>query len=188
MPEEENPTPVAQSDLALRAAVAYRVKKRVGLICDPVIKANAQHMTDEAGSKSRTAELPLPTGDVMQLGSFTRTMAKAKFEVVDEKKVLDYADEQGETQYVIRPSFLKALLSRVTLNPKTGEIIDTATGEIVEGIAYVPGGLTDTVTPSWNNDGVDALDCLLGFVDAALENLPHLTAANFALPELEAGQ
>lgn len=188
MPEQDNPTPVAQSDLALRAAVAYRVKKRVEAICDPVIEANADHLVAEKVTKTRTAELPLPSGSSMQLGSFSRTMAKAKFVVVDEKKVLDYADEQGETQYVIRPSFLKALLGRVKLNPKTGDVIDTLTGEIVEGIEYKPGGLTDTVSPSWNSAGIEALDDMLGFVDAALENLPELTAANFALPELEAGQ
>ena len=35
---------------------------------------------------------------------------------------------------------------------------------------------------------MEVLDALLGFVDAALENLPHLTADDFALPVLEAGE
>ncbi|MGW0763672.1 hypothetical protein ACWD1Y_45695 [Streptomyces sp. NPDC002814] len=187
MPEKDD-APVDQSDLALRAAVAYRVKARVASICDPVIDANAEHIRNSKGSRSQLAEMPLPNGTAQPLGTFTRSMAKAKFVVTDEKKVLDYADEQGETEYVIRASFLTALLKRVTLNQKTGDIIDTVTGEIVEGLAYDPGGLTDTVSPKWNAAGVEALDALLGFVDATLENLPKLTAADFSLPELEAAE
>ncbi|WP_167455552.1 hypothetical protein [Streptomyces tirandamycinicus] len=190
MPEKDDAPTVAvdQSDLALRAAVAYRVKKRVAAICDPVINANADQINATKGMRSVATELPLPDGGVMPLGTFTRSMAKAKFSVTDPKKVLEYADEQGETEYVIRPSFEKALLARVVLDPKTSEVIDSVTGEIVEGISYIPGGLTDTVGPKWSDAGVEALDALLGFVDAALEKLPELTAADFSLPVLEAGQ
>lgn len=188
MPETDNAPPVEQADLALRAAVAYRVKQRVNEICNPVIEANAEHLRQQKSIRSLSAEMPLRTGGTIPLGSFTRTMAQPKFIVTDEQKVLRYADEQGETQYVARPSFVSALLSRVALDQKTGDIIDTLTGAIVEGIGYEPGGLTDVVSPKWSKDGIEALDGLLGFVDAALENLPTLTAEDFSLPELEAGE
>jgi hypothetical protein len=188
MPETDNAPTVDQADLALRAAVAYRVRQRVKEICDPVIEANAKHIRQQKSTRSLSAEMPLRTGGTIPLGSFTRTMSKAKFYVADEKKVLRYADEQGETQYVARPSFVSALLGRVRLDQNTGDIVDTLTGAIVEGIGYDPGGLTDTVSPKWSKDGIEALDALLGFVDATLENLPTLTAADFALPVLEAGE
>ncbi|MET9528139.1 hypothetical protein [Streptomyces coeruleorubidus] len=187
MPETDNAPTVDPSDLALRAAVAYRVMKRVEEICGPVIEANAAHIRQAKGTRSNYAELPLAAGGTMPLGTFTRTMSKAKFVVDDEKKVLDYADEKGETQYVVRPSFLSALLKRVQLDPATGKAVDI-TGEIVEGLTYVPGGLTNTVSPSWDTRGIGALDDLLGFVDAALERLPELTAADFSLPVLEAAE
>lgn len=186
MPETDNAPTVGQSDLALRAAVAYRVKKRVAEICDPVIEENAEHIRTTKGTRSLTAEMPLPEGGTQPLGTFTRTMAKAKFRIEDRKKVLDYADQLDETEYVVRPSFEKALLARLVY--KDGKVVDTATGEIVEGIGYDPGGLTDTVSPKWNDAGMEALDALLGFVDVALENLPKLTADDFALPVLEAGE
>lgn len=186
MPETDNAPAVAQSDLALRAAVAYRVKKRVANICDPVIEANAEHIRNTKGTRSLTAEMPLPEGGSQPLGNFTQSMAKAKFYIEDPKKVLDYADGLDETEYVIRPSFVTALLGRLVW--KGEQVIDTTTGEIVEGIGYNPGGLTNTVSPKWNDAGMEALDALLGFVDVALENLPSLTAEDFALPVLEAGE
>ncbi|MER6232562.1 hypothetical protein ACFUC2_05200 [[Kitasatospora] papulosa] len=186
MPEKDNAPAVDQSDQALRAAVAYRVKKRVAEICDPVIEANAEHIRNTKGTRSLSAEMPLPEGGTQPLGTFTRTMAKAKFRIEDPKKVLDYADAQGETDYVIRPSFEKALLARLIWNK--GSAVDTTTGEVVEGIGYDPGGLTDTVSPKWNDAGMEALDAVLGFVDVMLENLPDLTADDFALPVLEAGE
>ncbi|MFJ5142940.1 hypothetical protein [Streptomyces sp. NPDC088707] len=188
MPEEDNATTVATSDLALRAAVAYRVLKRVAEICDPVIEANAERIRQDKGSRSRTAELPAIEGTApLPLGTFTRKMAKPKWAVTDESALLDYADEKGETDYTVRPSFRTALLKRVTLDPTSGKAIDI-TGEIVEGLTYIPGGLTDTVSPSWDDVGIAALDDLLGFVDVALERLPELTAADFSLPVLEAAE
>ncbi|MFF0754428.1 hypothetical protein [Streptomyces sp. NPDC004267] len=188
MPETDNAPEVEPSDLALRAAVAYRVLERVKKICTPVIAANAEFIRMDKGSRSRMAELPVTDGQALPLGSFTRTMAKPTWSITDPKAVLNYADEMGETEYTIRPSFQKALLDRLVLDPKSGKAIDTATGEIVEGLTYVPGGLTDTVSPSWNKTGIAALDDLLGFVDVALERLPELTAADFSLPVLEAGE
>ncbi|MFD9248360.1 hypothetical protein [Streptomyces bottropensis] len=187
MPETDNAPTVDPTDLALRAAVAYAVKKRVAEICDPVIEENAADIRKAKADRSRVAELPLATGGTMPLGTFTRTMAKPKFVVADEKAILDYADEKGETQYVVRPSFLSALLKRVRLDPKSGKAVDI-TGEIVEGLEYAPGGLTNTVSPSWDSAGIEALEGLLGFVDAALERLPELTADDFSLPELEAAE
>ncbi|MGA5411542.1 hypothetical protein ACPCSC_30345 [Streptomyces lavendulocolor] len=186
MPEKDNAPTVDPTDLALRAAVAYRVKRRVEDICNPVIKANAASINGTKGMRSLAAELPLPDGTMVPLGTFTRSMAKAKFVIEDRKAVLDYADKLGETEYVIRPAFETALLARLVF--KNGEVIDTVTGEIVQGINYEPGHLTETVSPKWDNAGIETLDDLLGFVDAALERLPELTAADFSLPVLEAAE
>ncbi|MBV1940786.1 hypothetical protein KUF83_30085 [Streptomyces sp. BV286] len=188
MPEKDNAPDdaVNASDLALRAAVAYRVQSRVAKICEPVIEANAAHIRSAKGTRSTAAELPLPEGGTMPLGTFTRQIKKPKFVIDDPKALLDYADEQGETEYVIRPAFQTALLARLVF--RNGKVIDSVTGEIVEGISYDPGGLSNTVSPSWSTAGTDALDDRLGFVDASLENLPRLTAATFSLPMLEAGE
>ncbi|WP_433860127.1 hypothetical protein [Streptomyces kronopolitis] len=184
--EQDNPA-VDVGDLALRAAVAYRVKTRVAEICDPLIEANAEHIKTTKGLRSTEAEMPLDSGGTMPVGAFTRSLSKPKFVVEDDKKVLDYADELGETEYVVRPAFLKNLLSRLCYDPKTRAVIDSTTGELVPGIGYDPGGVTTSVSPKWNKAGTEALDTRLGFIDLALENLPELTAGDF-LTVLEAGQ
>ncbi|MFB8025901.1 MULTISPECIES: hypothetical protein [unclassified Streptomyces] len=187
MPEKDSASAVDHGDLALRAAVAYRVMNRVSEICNSVIEANASYIKDTKGVRSITAELPID-GMSMPLGTFTRAVSKPSFEITDPEKVLEYADEHDETEFVIRPAFLTALKQRLRYDPKTGCVFDSITKEVVEGFTYNPGGETRTVRPHWNDAGIEALDGLLGFIDAALEHLPTLTAANFTLPELEAGQ
>ncbi|MEU0857436.1 hypothetical protein ABZ352_18630 [Streptomyces griseofuscus] len=188
MPETDSAPAADHGDLGLRAAVAYRVKARVAAICDPVIEANAARIRDTKGVRSTTAEMPLDSGDSVPIGTFTRNLSKASFFVEDARKVLDYADAQGETEYIVRPAFLKNLLKRLSYDARTRSVIDPITGEIVEGIGYDPGGATKSVSPHWDEAGVELLDNRLGFIDAALENLSKLTAADFSLPELEAGQ
>ncbi|WP_030372362.1 hypothetical protein [Streptomyces rimosus] len=189
MPETDNaPNAVSVGDLALRAAVAYRVKARVADICDAVIRENAAYIESTKGVRSTAAKLPLPSGDSMPLTTFTQGVSKPKFVVEDEKALLDYADEKGETQYVIRPAYLEALMSHLRYIAKTNTVVDATTGEVVPGIGYEPGGEPTSISPKWNTQGKEALDDMLGFLDRALENLPELTAESFALPELEAGE
>ncbi|MEU7228954.1 hypothetical protein [Streptomyces chrestomyceticus] len=189
MPETDNASSAMNvGDLALRAAVAYRVKARVAEICDPVIEENAEYIRSTKGVRSTTAELPLASGSTMPLTTFTEGLSQPKFEVTDEKALLDYADEKGETQYVIRPSYLKALMGHLRFIAKTNTVIDATTGEVVPGVSYDPGGVPTSIKPSWSSQGKEALDDMLGFLDRALENLPELTAETFSLPELEAGE
>jgi hypothetical protein len=185
--EEQDATAVTVGDLALRAAVAYRVKARVAEICDPLIDANAAYVKETKGVRSTEAEMPLDGGGTMPVGAFTRSMTKSKIVVADEKVVLDYADARGETLYVVNPAFLKTLISRLRYVPKSGEIVDSTSGEVVPGFRYEPGGETVSVSPKWSSAGVEALDARLGFLDLALENLPGLTAGDF-LTALEAGE
>ncbi|MFD7764092.1 hypothetical protein [Streptomyces microflavus] len=188
-PDEGAPAPaVAPGDLALRAAVAYRVKARINAICDPVIEANADNIKTTKGLRSVTAEMPLETGGTAMVGTFTRSISKAKFVVEDPGLLLDYADEKGETEYVIRPAFLTSLMGRLRHDAKTGAIIDSTTGELVPGIAYEPGGVTTSVKPSWNSAGTGALDERLGFLVGALEELPELTSADFHRTSGEVGE
>lgn len=121
------------------------------------------------------------------IGTFTRSVSKPSFFVADDQAVFDYADELGETDFVVRPSFVTALLGRVQYDARTNTVIDRITGEVVSGIGYDPGGVTLKVSPSWDTAGVEALDSYLGFIEEMLSNLPELTASDFHR-SLEAGQ
>ncbi|RSS95062.1 hypothetical protein EF903_05320 [Streptomyces sp. WAC05292] len=189
MSDEKGAPAVDHGDLALRAAVAYRVKNRVAAICDPLIKANSEHIKNTRGLRSTTAEMPVggPDGRAVPVGTFSRSLSKPSFYVEDERAVFDYAEERDELDYVIRPAFLKRLLARLHYDPATGTVIDPETGEVVQGIGYDPGGETLKVSPHWDAAGVEALDALLGFIEPMLANLPELTAGDF-LQSLEAGR
>ncbi|MFD4933443.1 hypothetical protein [Streptomyces virginiae] len=186
---EQNSAPVDHGVLALRAAVAYQVKKQVAAVCDPVIAANSEHIKTTHGLSRTTAELPLGDADnrSIPIGSFSRSLSKPSFYVEDDKALFEYADAQGETDFAIRPSFIDALIGRLQYDAATGAIIDRQTGEIVPGIGYDPGGQITKVSPYWDPAGVEALNVRLGFITELLANLPHLTASDFHRT-LEAGQ
>ncbi len=185
----ETATAVDHGEMALRAAVAYRVKARVAEICDPVIKANSEHIKNTKGLPGTSAELPADGfGDrTVPVGTFTRSLSKPSFVIEDDRKVLEYADERGETEYIVRPSYITALLGRLHFDPDTKSVVDSTSGEVVPGIRYDPGGETLNVSPKWNKAGVAALDAKLKFIDAMLSNLPELTASDF-LKSLEAAE
>ncbi|KIF04167.1 hypothetical protein PL81_20375 [Streptomyces sp. RSD-27] len=189
MSDQNGTSAVDYSDQALRAAVAYRVKSRVAAICDPLIKANADYIKGTKGLRSTTAEMP--TGGAedrsVPIVTFTRSVSKPSYFIADERAVFDYADELGETDFVVRPSFVDALLARVQYDVRTKTVIDRITGEVVPGIGYDPGGVTLKVSPSWDTAGVEALDTYLGFIEELFANLPELTASDFNR-SLEAGQ
>ncbi|MEU6632801.1 hypothetical protein ABZ905_31645 [Streptomyces parvus] len=186
-PDDQETPAVDHGDLALRAAVAYRVKQRIGEICDPLIAANADNITDTKGLRSTRAEMPLSAGGTLAVGTFTRSVSKPKFVVADREAFLGYADEKGETEYVVRPAFEKGLLGRLKYDPQSGDVVDPTSGEVIPGVTYEPGGDTLSVRPSWDTDGITALDDRLGFLDMALEKLPTLTSADF-YTALEAGK
>ncbi|MER5482625.1 hypothetical protein ABT024_05325 [Streptomyces sp. NPDC002812] len=185
MSEEKAPA-VNIGTLALRAAVAYRVKEKVAKICDAVIKANADHIKATPGLRSTAAELPVGEGadqHSVHLTTFSRTHAKASFQFGATSDAVEafkaYADERNETEYVVRPAFAAAVLAKVRRDEATGMIFDPDTGEEVPGIVYITGGTVLSVSPTWTNEGKKLVDAELGFVDTMLENLPALTAADF---------
>ncbi|MER7759490.1 hypothetical protein [Streptomyces sp. NPDC097619] len=179
MSDQQGIPAVGHDDLAIRAAVAYRVMKLVKNICQPLIDANADHLKNTPGLRSTTAEMPAgPHGRIL-IGNFTRSVSKPGCFVEDERALLDFAEERNELEYVIRPAFLEGLLARVRYDHATDSVVDPETGEVVPGIGYDPGGATLKVSPHWDPAGLDALDALLGFIGPMLENLPTLTAGDF---------
>jgi hypothetical protein len=167
---------VNTAHLALQAAVAMRVKDRVNALCDAVIAANNEHIKTTKGLRSTTAELPAE-GDsdrAQPLVTFTRRYSKSSYSVADEDGLLEYADEQGETEYVVRPSFKAALLKRAQYDKDTGTVVDPATGAVLGFIAYDPGGELLGVSTRWANEGKDTVDAHLRPLDEALAAIPAL--------------
>lgn len=181
--EQTPPEPTPQ-ELALRAAMAYRVLAWWEAMCTPIIKANAERIRDTPGMLTTMAEV-----DGARVATFTESMRRPFFEITDQDKFFDWADEQGETEWVIRKSFENAILKkRARWNAATGQAIDSTTGEVIPGVVQNPGGTHISVQPTFTDAGIeridDALDAIFGKTAAAL---PMLGPALAAAEDTEAG-
>jgi hypothetical protein len=97
-----------------------------------------------------------------------------------------YAEEKGEIDIVItpKPSFVDAVCKRAEVDPETGDVFDSETGEIVPGLKFVPGGQpTGTVTFTWETRKRQPVGKALllaawqaGELDALLRETPELLA------------
>jgi hypothetical protein len=174
--EQTPPEPTPQ-DLALNAAMAYRVKAWWAAMCDPIIKANAEQIRNTPGMLTTMAEV-----DGVRAATFTEAKSQPFFEIADPDKFFDWADAMGETEWVIRPSFENAILKkRARWNAATGEAVDSATGEVIPGVVQKPGGASLSVKPTFTDAGKeridDVLDVLFGKTVRALPMLGPAPAA-----------
>jgi hypothetical protein len=90
--------------------------------------------------------------DGEEVGHYKVNLTKDRFEIEDQAKFDEYAEDKGEIDIVItaKPAFVDAVLAHAHRNPETGTIFDSRTGEEIPGIKYVPGGKpTGTVTWTW---------------------------------------
>ncbi|MGP4048274.1 hypothetical protein [Streptomyces sp. 2A115] len=90
--------------------------------------------------------------DGEEVGHYKVNLTKDRFEIEDQAKFDEYAEDKGEIDIVItaKPAFVDAVLAYAHRNPETGTIFDSRTGEEIPGIKYVPGGKpTGTVTWTW---------------------------------------
>jgi hypothetical protein len=167
----ETPPEPSPQELAMSAAMAYRVLAFWKGICQPVIDANAEYIRDNAGILSTTADV-----DGVRAATFTESVRKPFFEITDADAFFEWADEKGETEWVVRDSFLKAVLKRARWNKKTGEAVDV-TGEAIPGMTQNPGGAHISVRPTFTDLGEEMLDDFLqGLFRQTAASLPMLGA------------
>lgn len=180
--EQTPPEPTPQ-ELALRAALAYRVMAWWEAMCGPIIKTNAERIRDTPGMLTTLAEV-----DGARVATFTESKRRPFFEITDRDKFFDWADEQGETEWVIRKSFENAILKkRARWNAATGEAVDSITGEVIPGVVQNPGGAHISVLPTFTDAGAELLDNALNAIfGQAAAALPMLGAAP-AAEDAEAG-
>jgi hypothetical protein len=180
MSEEKAPA-LTSGDLALRAAVAHRVLAKVQSICQPVIDANSEHIKNSKGLRSTSAELPGDGGAASEpVATFSIRKRRPFFYIKDQKAWVDYAEQHGEMEFVVRPAFEKNMLSKwARWDKATQSVIDSRTGEVVQGIGRDPGGEVLGVGVSWPNEGDEAIDQRLEFIDSMLTHLPELTTDSF---------
>ncbi|MEU3501198.1 hypothetical protein ABZ726_10630 [Streptomyces hundungensis] len=174
MTTDESTPSCTPEQLAQRAMLAYRVKAYVDALCDPVIKANSDFIRDTPGIGSTNAEF-----DGIRAVTFTGRAQQPFFFVEDEDAWKLWADEKGETDYLVKPSFTEAILKkRATWDARNQVVVDKATGEIVPGISYDPGGKFKGVQPTWTDAGMERIDEILHAVlGRAVAALPELGPA-----------
>lgn len=175
--EQTQPGPDPQ-ELALRAAVASRVLEYWKGICQPAIDANKAYIKTNPGVLTTVAKL-----DGERMASFTESLKQPFFEVEDDDAFLRWADEQGETDWVVREAFKKAILER-RARWVNGVCVDSVTGEVIPGVTRNAGGTHISVKPTFTEAGKERIDSLLtelfGKTAAAVPMLAPATADDVA--------
>ena len=179
-PAAENPNeapPRSLGELALIAAATRVVKERV----TPHFTANdadakaaliAAYLGSD-GTRSVQAKV-----DGVPVATLTVSVPKPKFTVSDPDQFLTYADEQGETEIIVRPKpkFQEAVLKRAVLDEETGQVVDKRTGEVIPGVTRIPGGQPSQASLTWNDDGFERLERAMkdGSLRHILGGMPQL--------------
>lgn len=156
--DEQTPPEPSPQELALAAAVAERVMAYWKGICQPAIDANKGYIRDTKGVLTTVAEI-----DGIRAASFTESVRKPYFEISDEQQFLEWADEKGETVWVVRESFQEAILKK-RARWVNGEAVDSQTGEVIPGVTRNPGGAHTGVKPTFTAAGEEVIDKTLAQV------------------------
>ncbi|MFK0279568.1 hypothetical protein ACIQVL_03705 [Streptomyces sp. NPDC090499] len=123
-----------------------------------------------------------------EVGHYKVNTTNDRFEISDQGAFDKYAEDKDELDIVItaKPAFVDAMLKRAVRDAKTGLIVDSETGEVIPGLAFVSGGQpTGTLTWTWKkhrgrNVGMDFLLAAYrsGQLDDLLQEWPELMAGS----------
>lgn len=148
--QAEEPTELPLTSLGLIGALARALNERTKSVIAPKVDAPKAPLIEGFG-KSKQSDLVVEV-DGQEVGHYKVNTTNDRFIVDDDSAFDAYAEEKDEIDVVIvrKPSFEKAVLARAEIDPKTGAIFDSQTGEVIPGVKFVPGGQpTGTVTWTW---------------------------------------
>lgn len=160
--EIDVPLPDLTAQFAQLQAFEDRVKAYVAE-CRSILSERMLETYDQVKAKTFTVEGP----DGQTLVTFTLKETTDKIEVGNPQAFLDWVTVNHPTEVEINPgvnaAFQTALLKRV--KHVDDEIIDTATGQVVEGLRFVKGGgrPSGSFQTSWKG-GADAKSTALGML------------------------
>ncbi|MFB8120626.1 hypothetical protein ACFQ6U_13560 [Streptomyces sp. NPDC056465] len=102
---------------------------------------------------SRLSHLVLEVAD-QEVGRFEFSASGDRFEIDDMSAFESFAEDQGKLEVVLAPDpeWTQAILKYAGVNPTTGDIFDTRSGQSVPGLRFVSGGLpTGVVRWVWSS-------------------------------------
>ncbi|MGG2460105.1 hypothetical protein ACO0M4_09845 [Streptomyces sp. RGM 3693] len=180
---DQTPEPtLSLGDAALLSAFAKLFKDHVVPAIDEKIAAVkgpllAAYDNPESSTKSVDVKV-----NGIAVATHTVAISKDKYVIDDEDAFNAYAEECDEVEVIIqaRPAFRDKMLKLAKHDKATGAIVDETTGEVIPGIARIPGGKpTGTVSLRWKDSGQDAvLEAFHnGELDALLRGVPMIPAA-----------
>lgn len=153
--DEQTPPGPNPQELAMNAAVAMRVLEFWKGICQPAIDANKTYIEANPGVLTTVAKF-----EGERMASFTESLKQPFYEITDEDAFLAWADEKGETDWVVKESFKKAIL-KGRARSVNGVCVDSVTGEVIPGVTRNPGGAHISVKPTFTEAGRERIDDLL---------------------------
>ncbi|MFJ7004167.1 hypothetical protein ACIQWY_29680 [Streptomyces albidoflavus] len=147
--EPQEPTLVS---LGLIGALAQAMAEHQATVIGPRKDAPKEQLVN-GFAQSMQSDLVVQIGG-QEIGRYKVNLSRDKFVVADEEQFDAYAEEKGEVVVTVSrtPAWEKAVLSHAEIDPDTGEIFDSRSGEVIPGLKFVPGGKpTGTVTWTWKS-------------------------------------
>lgn len=130
------------------------------------LSANARTELDDALLKRYAAE-KVKSAEVHMDGeaavAWSVVQPQAKIIVGDADALSSYIEEHHPTEItwehlpVISPAFRSALLKRAKWDKANQVVVDPQTGQVIEGLSYVPAPPPSSITTKWKPDGKSAV-------------------------------
>ncbi|MFF9901209.1 hypothetical protein [Streptomyces longispororuber] len=188
----EEPQVPSLLDLGLIGALARALDEHQTSVIQPKKDAPKEPLI-EGFVKSRQSDLVVEVGGQV-VGTYKVPTTNDKFVVADEAAFDAYAEEKEAILVTIArdPAWEKAVLAHARMNPATGDVFDSRSGEAIPGLKFVPGGQpTGSVRFTWNTFKGQAVGkaALLaawqrGELNELLRETPELMAAG-VVPQAE---
>ncbi|MFE2188561.1 hypothetical protein [Streptomyces sp. NPDC059455] len=182
--QAEESTELSLTSLGLIGALARTLQERTKDVISPKVDAPKGPLL-KGFEENKQSDLVVQV-DGQEVGHYKVATTNDRFVVEDESAFDAYAEEKGEIDVVIvrKPAWEKAVLGRAEVDPTTGAIFDSQTGEVIPGVKFMPGGQpTGTVTWTWKKRKGRAVgkETLLaawqrGDLDDLLRETPELLA------------
>ncbi|MFJ5121941.1 hypothetical protein [Kitasatospora sp. NPDC088548] len=165
-PQAAPPTPApALPELSQKAAVLTVISKKFGALAEEATTDLREEMLRRhkaEGVKSITTKI----GEAKAVSWTVReATAPGKLEVSDLTAFLDYVaanhPEHFEWVPTVKEAFKKLLLTTGVYDPETGTAVNPKTGQVIDGVKWVPSPPPSSIAPNWEKTGAELVMGLL---------------------------
>ncbi|MFD9190436.1 hypothetical protein ACFWCA_19660 [Streptomyces phaeochromogenes] len=151
--QPDEPAEASLADLGRVGALARLLEERMKPVIGPKKDAAKLPLLKGFAGESKQSDLIVQI-DGRPVGRYKVALTQPRFVIDPDNSAAfdEYAEQLGEVDVIVtpKPSFVTAMCKRAELDPETGDVFDSETGEIIPGLKFLPGGEpTGVVSFTW---------------------------------------